>query len=98
MANFASSVWFQAKTGHEDAFLKPVIKFDASQHPGRVSQQLIDAEYCDFQSNLVRKNENAIAWARRDLIKYLDTKRPMLAAISPELGVAALTAGPIIEK
>ena len=41
MANFASSVRFQVKTGQENAFLEAVMKFDASQHPGCISHQVM---------------------------------------------------------
>ena len=76
MANFASSVRFQVKTGQEDAFLEAVMKFDASQHPGCISHQVIDAGNGRFQSNVVWENEDAIAAARPNLIKFLDTMRP----------------------
>ena len=52
MANFASSVRFQVKTGQENAFLEAVMKFDASQHPGCISHQVIDAGNGRFQSNV----------------------------------------------
>jgi hypothetical protein len=36
--------------------------------------------------------------ARPNLIKFLDTLRPTLAEISPELGVTDSISGPIIKK
>ena len=98
MANFASSVRFQVKTGQEDAFLETVMKFDASQHPRCVSHQVIDAGNGRFQSKVVWENEGAIVAARPNLIKFLDTMRPMLAEISPELGVTDPISGTIVEK
>ena len=98
MGNFASSVRVQVKTGQEDAFLEAVKKFDVSQHPGCVSHQVIDAGNGRFQSNVVWENKDALAAARPNLIKFLDTMRPMLAEISPELGVTDPISGPIVEK
>jgi len=98
MANFASSVRFQVKTGQEDAFLEAVKKFDVSQYAGCVSHQIINAGNGRFQSNVVWENENSIATARPELIKFLDSMRPALAEISPELGVTDPISGPIIEK
>ena len=98
MTNFASSVRFQVKTGQEDAFVDAVMKFDASQHPGCVSHQVINAGNGRFQSNVVWENEDAIAAARPNLIKFLDTMRPMLAEISPELGVTDPISGHIVEE
>jgi quinol monooxygenase YgiN len=98
MANFVSSVRFKVKTGQEDAFLEAVMKFDASQHSGCISHQVIDAGNGRFQSNVVWENEDAIAAARPNLIKFLDTMRPMLAEISPELGVTDPISGTIVEK
>ena len=98
MANFASSVRFQVKTGQENAFLEAVMKFDASQHPGCISHQVIDAGNGRFQSNVVWENEDAIAAARPNLIKFLDTMRPTLAEISPELGVTDPISGTIVKE
>jgi hypothetical protein len=98
MANFASSVRVQVKTGQEDSFLEAVKKFDVSHYPGCVSHQVIDAGNGRFQSNVVWENEDAIAAARPNLIKFLDTMRPTLAEISPELGVTDPISGYIVEK
>ena len=98
MANFASSVRFQVKTGQENAFLEAVKKFDASQHPSCISHQVIDAGNGRFQSNVVWENEDAIAAARPNLIKFLDTLRPTLAEISPELGVTDPISGTIVKE
>ena len=98
MANFASSVRFQVKTGQENAFLEAVMKFDASQHPGCISHQVIDAGNGRFQSNVIWENEDAIAAARPNLIKFLDTMRPTLAEISPELGVTDPISGTIVKE
>ena len=46
-----------------------VKKFDTSQH----HNQVIDAGNGRFQSNVVWENEDAIAAARPNLIKFLDT-------------------------
>jgi hypothetical protein len=98
MSNFASSVRFQVKTGQEDAFLEAVKKFDVSQYGGCVSHQIIDTGNGRFQSNVVLENEDAIAAARPNLIKFLDSMRPTLAEISPELGVTDPISGHIVEK
>ncbi|MDB9703688.1 antibiotic biosynthesis monooxygenase [Rhodospirillales bacterium] len=98
MSNFASSVRFQVKIGQENAFLEAVKKFDVSQHLGCISHQVIDAGNGRFQSNVVWESEDAIAVARPNLIKFLDTLRPTLAEISPELGVTDPISGPIIKK
>jgi hypothetical protein len=98
VSNFASSVRFQVKTGQENAFLEAVQKFDVSQHLGCISHQVIDAGNGRFQSNVVWESEDAIAVARPNLIKFLDTLRPTLAEISPELGVTDPISGPVIKK
>ncbi len=98
MSNFASSVRFQVKIGQENAFLEAVKKFDVSQHLGCISHQVIDAGNGRFQSNVVWEYEEAIAAERPNLIKFLDTMRPTLAEISPELGVTDPISGYIVEK
>ena len=98
MGNFASSVRVQVKTGQEDASLEAVKKFDVSQYPGCVSHQVIDAGNGRFQTYVVWENEDAIAAARPNLIKFLDTMRPTLAEISPELGVTDPISGLIVKK
>ena len=75
MANFASSVRFQVKTGQENAFLEAVKKFDTSQHPGCISHQVIDAGNGRFQSNVVWENEDAIAAARTSLSFWIHCVR-----------------------
>ena len=98
MVNFASSVRFQVKTGQEDAFLEAVSKLNISQYAGCISHQVIDARNGRFQSYVVWENEDAIAAVRPDLTKFLDTMRPMLAEISPELGVTDPMSGPIVKN
>ena len=98
MLNFTSSVRFRVKTGQENAFIEAVKKFDVSQHPECISHQVIDAGNGRFQSYVVWENEDAIAAARPNLIKFLDTMRPTLAEISPELGVTDPISGYIVEK
>ena len=98
MSKFASSVRFQVKDGQEEAFIEAVNKFDVSQYPGCLSHQVINAGNGRFQSYVVWENEAAIAAVRPDLIKFLDTMRPTLAEISPELGVTDPISGLIIEK
>ena len=98
MGNFTSSVRVQVKTGQEDASLEAVKKFDVSQYPGCVSHQVIDAGNGRFQTYVVWENEDAIAAARPNLIKFLDTMRPTLAEISPELGVTDPISGLIVKK
>jgi len=42
--------------------------------------------------------EDAIAAARPNLIKFLDTIRPMLEEISPVLGVTDPVSGPVVAE
>tara|TARA_B100000686_G_C16670329_1_gene906081 strand:- start:683 stop:979 length:297 start_codon:yes stop_codon:yes gene_type:complete len=98
MSKFASSVRFQVKDGQEEVFIEAVNKFDVSQYPGCLSHQVVNAGNGRFQSYVVWENEDAIAAVRPNLIKFLDTMRPMLAEISPELGVTDPISGPILEK
>jgi hypothetical protein len=74
------------------------MKFDASEHPGCLSHQVIDAGSGRFQSNVVWENEDVIATARPNLIKLLDTIRPTLAKILPALGFTDLISGTIVKK
>ena len=98
MSKFASSVRCQVRGGQEEAFKEAVRKFDVLQYPGCLSHQVIDAGNGRFQSNVVWENEGAIAAARPELIKFLDTMRAMLSELSPELGVTDPISGPIIGK
>ena len=98
MSVFASSVWFQVKAGQENAFQEAVRKFDVFQHPECISHQVIAGGNGRFQSNVVWESEDAIAAARPNFIKFLDTLRPTLAEISSELGATDPISGLIIQE
>ena len=97
MPQFASSVRFQAKYGHEDAFLEANKKFEVANYPGCISHQIINGGSGRFQSLAIWENQDALVAARPHLIEFLDTLRPMLAEISPELGVTDPISGPLVE-
>tara|TARA_E500000331_G_scaffold306374_1_gene310648 strand:+ start:310 stop:672 length:363 start_codon:yes stop_codon:yes gene_type:complete len=98
MPKFASSVRFQTKKGQENAFIEANLKFNVSNYTGCLSHQCINAGNGRFQSVAVWESEDALVEARPLLIKFLDTLRPMLAEISPELGVTDPISGNIIEN
>ena len=98
MPKFASSVRFQAKKGQEDAFMEANLKFEIADYAGCLSHQCVNAGNGRFQSMVVWESEDALVQARPLLIRFLDTLRPMLDEISPELGVTDPISGYIIEK
>ena len=85
MVVFMSVVRFKVRPEQTEAFVSTWS--NGPPAPGRVSLRLIQTGDCQFCGVSEWESEDAIAAARPDLIKFLDTIRPILEEISPVLGV-----------
>ena len=71
---------------------------NGSTAPARISLRLTQTGDCPFCGVAEWESEDSIAAARPDLIKFLDTIRPMLEEISPVLGVTDPVSGPVVAE
>ena len=71
---------------------------NGSTAPARISLRLIQTGDCLFCGVSEWASEDAIAAARPDLIKFLDTIRPMLEEISPVQSLKSASLSVPIEK
>ena len=69
-----------------------------STAPARISLRLIQTGDCPFCGVSEWESEDSIAAARPDLIKFLDTIRPMLEEISPVQSLQSASLSVPIEK
>ena len=98
MSKFINVVRSKIKEGKKDEYIKKLEEFfnNMKGTEGLISLKQIQTgsnSYCVIGE---WKNEDAIAKARPKLIAGLDTVRPMLEEISPELGVTDPVSGPVI--
>ena len=96
MVAFMSVVRFKVRPEQTEEFVSTWS--NGPPAPGRVSLRLIQAGDCQFCGVSEWESEDAIAAARPDLIKFLDTIRPMLEEISPVLGVTDPVSGPVVAE
>ena len=98
MSKFINVVRSKIKEDKKDEYIKKLEEFfnNMKGTEGLISLKQIQTgsnSYCVIGE---WKNEDAIAKARPKLIAGLDTVRPMLEEISPELGVTDPVSGPVI--
>ena len=98
MSKFINVVRSKIKEGKKDEYIKKLEEFfnNMKGTEGLISLKQIQTgsnSYCIIGE---WENENAIAKARQKLIAGLDTVRPILEEISPELGVTDPVSGPVI--
>ena len=96
MVAFMSVVRFKVKPKQTEEFVSTWS--NGPPAPGRVSLRLIQTGDCQFCGVSEWESEDAIAAARPDLIKFLDTIRPMLEEISPEHSVTDPASGPVVAE
>ena len=98
MSKFMNVVRSKVKEGKEDVYIKKLKEFfnNMKGTEGLISIKQIQTgpnTYCVVGE---WQNENIIAKARPKMIASLDTVRPLLDEISPELGVTDAVSGPVI--
>ena len=98
MAKFMNVVRSKVKKDKKDEYIKKLKEFFNNREgtEGLISLKQIQTgpnTYCVIGE---WKNEGAIEKARQKLIGGLDTVRPLLDKISPELGVTDPVSGPVI--
>jgi hypothetical protein len=96
MAKYSNVVRFIVKDGNQDAFIelfneRPV--FD-----GMRRDILIKTGDKTFCSCSIWEDEGSLVKNRENMIAFLDTLRPMLEEISPELGVTDPVSGTIVAE
>ena len=98
MSTFMNIVRSKVKEGKKDEYIKKLKEFfnDMKDTKGLISLKQIQTGHNNYCIIGEWKNEDAIAEARPKLIAGLDTVRPMLEEISPELGVTDPVSGPVI--
>ena len=96
MVAFMSVVRFKVRPEQTEAFVSTWS--NGPPAPGRVSLRLIQTGDCQFCGVSEWESEDAIAAARPDLIKFLDTIRPMLEEISPVQSLQSASLSVPIEK
>ena len=98
MPKFMNVVRSKVKEGKKDEYIKKLKEFFNNMEgtEGLISLKQIQTgpnTYCVIGE---WKNEDAIAKARPKMIAGLETVRPMLDEISPELGITDPVSGPVI--
>ena len=96
MVTFMSVVRFKVRSEQTAEFVSTWSNGPTA--PARISLRLIQTGDCLFCGVSEWESEDAIAAARPDLIKFLDTIRPMLEEISPVLGVTDPVSGPVVAE
>ena len=95
---FINVVKVQVKDSSKDIYLKKIGEFftKMSSTEGLISFKLVEIgknRYCSIGE---WENESAIGAARPKMVAFLNTIRPMLDEMSPELGVTDPASGPLI--
>ena len=98
MSKFMNIVRSKVKEGKKDEYMKKLKEFFNSM---KGTDSLIAMKQIQTGPNNMciigeRKDEQAIAKARDKMIAGLDTVRPLLEEISPELGVTDPVSGPVV--
>ena len=98
MSKFMNIVRSKVKEGKKDEYMKKLKEFFNNM---KGTDGLISMKQIQTGSNnmcIVRewKDEQSITKARDEMIVGLDTVRPLLDEISPELGVTDPVSGPVI--
>ena len=98
MSKFMNVVRTKVKEGKKDEHMKKLKEFFDTMKgtEGLISMKQIQT--CPNNMCIIGdwKDEQSIAKARDKMIAGLDTVRPMLEEISPELGVTDAVSGPVI--
>ena len=98
MSKFMNVVRSKVKEGKKDGYMKKLKEFCNNM---KGTEDLISMKQVQTGPNSMciigeRKDEQSIAKARDKMIAGLDSARPLLEEISPELGVTDPVSGPVI--
>ena len=98
MTKFMNVVRSKVKEGKKDEHMKKLKEFfnNMKGTDGLISMKQIQTGPSNMCIIGEWKGEQSIAKARDKMIAGLDTVRPLLEEISPELGVTDPVAGPVI--
>ena len=98
MSKFMNVVRSKVKEGKKDEYMKKLKEFfnNMKGTDGLISMKQIQTGPNNMCIIGAWKDEQSIAKARDKMIAGLDTVRPLLEEISPELGVTDPVAGPVI--
>ena len=98
MSKFINVVRSKVKKDKKDEYIKKLKEFfdNMKGTDGLISMKQIQTGSNNMCIIGEWKDEQSIAKARDKMIAGLDTVRPMLEEISPELGVTDAVSGPVI--
>ena len=98
MSKFMNVVRSKVKEGKKEELMKKFKEFfdNMKGTDGLISMKLIQTGPNNMRTIGEWKDEQLIAKARDKMIAGLDTVRPLLDEISPELGVTDPVSGPVI--
>ena len=98
MAKFMNVVRSKVKKGMKDEYMKKLQDFfnKMKDNDGLISMKQIQTEPNNMCIVGEWKDQESIAKARDKMISGLDTVRPLLEEISPELGVTDPVSGSVI--
>ena len=98
MSKFMNVVRSKVKEGKKDEYIKKLKEFfnNMKGTDGLVSMKQIQTESNSMCIIGEWQDEQSIAKARDKMIAGLDTVRPLLEEISPELGVTDPVSGPVV--
>ena len=96
MVTFMSIVRFKVRSEQTAEFVSTWS--NGSTAPARISLRLTQTGDCPFCGVAEWESEDSIAAARPDLIKFLDTIRPMLEEILLVLGVTDPVSSPVVAE
>ena len=96
MGKCLSNVRFRVNSNNQDAFLEEIKSFNISDYEGALSHQVVDCGDGKFFTTIQWESREALIKSRSALVSFLDSVRPLLEEISPELGVTDPISGEII--
>ena len=96
MVKYSNVVRFIVREGVQEAFIK--LFNERPELDGMNSNILIKTSDKEFCSVGIWEDEASLVKNRDNMIAFLDTLRPMLEEISPELGVTDPVSGTIVAE
>ena len=81
---------------NHDAFIQEFKSFNISDYEDALSHQVVDCGDGKFPTTVQWQSQDALIKARPALISFLDSVRPLLEEISPELGITNPISGELI--
>ena len=96
MGKHLNNVRCRVNDNNRDAFVSALKSFDKTNYIGVLSYQIVDCGEGKVCTTVVWESQDDLIEARPMLIEFLDSVRPLLEEISPELGVTDSVSGEII--